>query len=151
MYTLATAVVSSNSMAAVDMLNTTFGIRRLRFDSRKGCFLNDRYVKVKGLCNHQDFGGVGTAVPDRLQMYRVETLKAMGGNAWRCAHNPPNPELLDATDALGMLVWDENRVYGPDDSYDRVPTKEVHALGDVIEDVQAMVVRDRNHPSVIWW
>ena len=74
----------------------------------------------------------------------------MGGNAWRCAHNPPNPELLDATDRLGMLVWDENRVFGPTDSYDR-PAPQEHALADVIADVQAMVLRDRNHPSVIWW
>jgi hypothetical protein len=105
--------------ATADRVDTTFGARRLRFDPDKGFFLNDLHVKIKGICNHQDFGGVGVAVPDRINAHRVRALKEMGANAWRCAHNPPNPELLDAADEQGMLVWDENRIYGPHDSYDR--------------------------------
>ena len=62
----------------------------------------------QGMCNHQDFAGVGVAVPDSLQYYRVARMKDMGANGWRTAHNPVTPSLLDATDRLGMLVWDEN-------------------------------------------
>ena len=155
LYTLVTEVLTTHS---VDRLNTSFGIRKLGFDADRGFFLNDQHVVVRGLCNHQDFGGVGVAVPDRIQVHRVAALKEMGGNAWRCAHNPPNSELLDATDAAGMLVWDENRVYGPHDSYDRSqptpghqPGYENHSLIGVMDDVKAMILRDRNHPSVIWW
>ena len=156
LYTLVTEVTQLGG--GVDRVNTTFGIRKLHFDSDHGFFLNDQHVPVRGLCNHQDFGGVGVAVPDRIQVHRVTALKEMGGNAWRCAHNPPNPELLDATDNLGMLVWNENRMYGPHDSYDRSnpspghqPGYQNHSLVGVMEDVKAMILRDRNHPSVIWW
>ena len=185
LYTLLTTVQQTGSADAAalsptdtDTVNTTFGIRRLRFDSNQGLFLNDQHVTVKGLCNHQDFGGCGVAVPDRINEYRVAALKEMGGNAWRCSHNPPNPELLDATDRQGMLVWDENRVCkcssslcgflrglkkrccadGPHDNYDRsahpagkAAGYEPHPISEVIEDVKALIMRDRNHPSVIWW
>eukprot|EP01120_Amphizonella_sp_Union-15-10_P012342 TRINITY_DN5463_c0_g1_i1.p1 TRINITY_DN5463_c0_g1~~TRINITY_DN5463_c0_g1_i1.p1 ORF type:complete len:494 (+),score=92.22 TRINITY_DN5463_c0_g1_i1:91-1482(+) len=89
------------------------------------------------MANHQDFAGVGTAVPDSLQYYRVNKLKEMNGNAWRTAHNPPNPELLDACDELGFLVWDENHYL--------LPSLENQ------EDLRSMILRDRNHPSIILW
>ena len=75
----------------------------------KGFFLNDQPLKMKGTCNHQDHAGVGVAVPDSLWEFRVRRLKEMGSNAYRCAHNPPAKEFLDACDRLGMLVMDENR------------------------------------------
>jgi beta-galactosidase len=66
-------------------------------------------VKLKGTCNHQDHAGVGAAIPDALQVWRLEQLKSMGCNAYRTSHNPPTPELLDACDRLGILVIDETR------------------------------------------
>jgi len=121
----------------VDETETAFGIRTIRFDVEKGFFLNGKPVKIQGTCNHQDFAGVGVAVPDTLEYRRVNLLKDMGANAWRMSHNPPTPELLDACDKLGMLVMDENRHLGDSSS--------------ILEEVASLVQRDRNHPSVIMW
>ena len=121
----------------IDHVETSFGIRSIRFDKDKGFFLNGKPVKLKGTCNHQDHAGLGVALPDRLFPYRIEKLKAMGSNAYRCAHHPHASELLDACDRMGMLVVDENRRLG--DS------------AEVLEQVRTMVLRDRNHPSVILW
>jgi beta-galactosidase len=121
----------------IDQYETPFGIRSIRFDADKGFFLNGKHVKLKGTNNHQDHGGVGTAMPDALQDFRIMTLKSMGSNAYRCSHNPPTPELLDACDRLGMLVIDENRLMG-------TTAQNLHPL-------KEMMVRDRNHPSIIVW
>jgi beta-galactosidase/beta-glucuronidase len=120
----------------VDTINTTFGVRKTVFDKDTGFYLNDNPVKVKGMCNHQDFAGVGTAIPDSISDYRVRRLQSVGANAWRMSHNPPAPELLDATDRLGFMVWDENRMFGD------FPTW--------YDDQRDMILRDRNHPSIIW-
>jgi beta-galactosidase len=120
-----------------DKVETGFGYREVRFDAEKGFFLNGEAVKLKGTCNHQDHAGVGAAVPDAIWEYRVRRLKAMGSNAYRCAHNPPAPEFLDACDRLGMLVLDENRQFS--------------SAEQGLEDLGAMVRRDRNHPSVFAW
>ena len=93
----------------VDRKETEFGIRTVAFDATNGFLLNGRPYTIQGTCNHQDHAGVGTAMPDALQYYRVEKLKEMGCNAIRTSHNPPTPELLEACDRLGMLVMDENR------------------------------------------
>ncbi|MBC8051984.1 MAG: glycoside hydrolase family 2 protein [Sphingobacteriaceae bacterium] len=121
----------------LDRYETTFGIRTMRFDVNQGFFLNGKHVKLKGSNNHQDHAGVGAAMPDGLQDFRITTLKKLGSNAYRCSHNPPTPELLDACDRLGMLVIDENRLMGI------TPT---HLL-----DMKRLMLRDRNHPSVISW
>ena len=113
------------------------GIRTIRWDPNHGFFLNGRRVFLKGTNNHQDHAGVGTALPDRLQEFRIERLKAMGSNAYRTAHHPPTPELLDACDRLGMLVIDENRLMGSNE--------------EALADLERLIVRDRNHPSVILW
>ena len=94
-------------------------------------------MKINGANLHTDFAGVGVALPDRINAYRLEKLKAMGANAIRTSHNPPAPEVLDAADRLGMLVLVENRHMGTSE--------------DVIGAVESMVRRDRNHPSVIGW
>ncbi|MEZ2338001.1 beta-galactosidase GalA [Mucilaginibacter sp. RCC_168] len=120
-----------------DRYATAFGIRTIRFDANEGFFLNGKHVKIKGTNNHQDHAGVGAALPDALQEFRIRTLKSMGCNAYRCSHNPPTPELLDACDRLGMLVIDENRLMG-------VASTELN-------DVKRMILRDRNHPSIISW
>ena len=80
----------------VDAMDTNFGVRSFRFDANKGFFLNGKPVKIKGTCNHQDFAGVGIAIPDRIFTYRLEKLKEMGCNAYRCYHKPPPPgELVE--------------------------------------------------------
>jgi beta-galactosidase len=123
--------------AVVDHYETPFGIRTVRWDANEGFFLNGKRVELKGTCNHQDHAGVGVAVPDELDVFRVEQLKQMGCNAIRTSHNPPAPELLDACDRLGMLVMDENRLTGT--------TPEVYSQLD------RFMRRDRNHPCVIIW
>ena len=123
--------------AVVDRFVTRFGVRSIRFDPANGFFLNDKPVKLKGSCNHQDHAGVGAAIPDALQVWRLEQLKSMGSNAYRAAHNPPTPELLDACDRLGILVIDETRRMSSD------PTS--------LDELERLVRRDRNHPSVILW
>lgn len=135
LYTLVTETKVGG--AVVDRFVTRFGVRSIRFDPANGFFLNDKPVKLKGSCNHQDHAGVGAAIPDALQVWRLEQLKSMGGNAYRAAHNPPTPELLDACDRLGMLVIDETRRMSSD------PTS--------LDELERLVRRDRNHPSVILW
>jgi beta-galactosidase len=123
--------------AVVDRYETPFGIRTIRWDPNEGFFLNGKRVELKGTCNHQDHAGVGAAVPDALNVFRLEQLKKMGCNAIRTSHNPPTPELLDACDRLGILVMDENREYG-------INPQELDGL-------ERLMRRDRNHPSVIIW
>ena len=131
-----TTVVEANG-AEVDRTETPFGIRSIRFDPDHGCFLNGERVELKGTCNHQDHAGVGSALPDRLQAYRIERLKGMGCNAYRTSHNPPTPELLDACDRLGMLVLDETRMMASSE--------------EGISQFSRMIRRDRNHPCVVAW
>ena len=104
--------------AVVDRYETTFGIRTIRFDPDHGFFLNGRHVEIHGTNNHQDHAGVGVALPDALQAFRVARLKEIGVNAYRCSHNPPTPEFLDACDRLGLLVLDENRLMGTEPGAD---------------------------------
>jgi beta-galactosidase len=122
---------------SIDRVATTFGFRTIRFDPDQGFFLNDQPVKLKGTCNHQDHAGLGVALPDAIHRFRIRRLLEMGSNAYRCAHNPPAPELLDACDQLGMLVMDENRNFGSSPEH--------------LDQLRTMVLRDRNHPSVILW
>jgi beta-galactosidase len=121
----------------VDTYETTFGIRTIKFDSDKGFFLNGKHVKIKGVCCHQDFGGVGVAVPDAVQDFKIKRLKEMGANGLRTAHNWVAPEALDACDEQGFLVMNEARMSGSTD--------------ELITQLTDMVRRDRNHPSVIIW
>jgi len=135
LHKLITTIEESGTV--IDQYQTTFGIRSIRFDANEGFFLNGKHVKIQGTDNHQDHAGVGTAIPDALQDFRIRTLKGMGCNAYRCSHNPPTPGLLDACDRLGMLVIDENRLMG-------VSSTELN-------DLKRMIIRDRNHPSIISW
>ena len=135
LYKVVTEVQSDASI--VDMHEAPFGIRTVRFDADNGLLLNDQPVKIKGTCNHQDHAGVGSALPDRLQSFRIEKLKAMGSNAYRTSHNPPTPELLDACDRLGMLVLDETRMMDSNE--------------EGLSQLERLVRRDRNHPSVFCW
>jgi beta-galactosidase len=141
------AVVDSGGQS-VDEARTTFGVRSFRFDPDKGFFLNGKSVKIKGFCNHQDFAGIGIAVPDNLEYWRVKKMQALGANAWRAAHNPPTESLLDACDELGMLVLDENRHLG--DTYSPKTNSQDTPVND-LSDLDSMIVRDRNHPCVFAW
>jgi len=135
LYRLTTSVEVGG--AEVDRYETPFGIRTLRFDPDQGFFLNGARVELKGTCNHQDHAGVGSALPDALQAYRVRRLKDMGSNAYRTSHNPPTAELLDACDRLGMLVLDENRMMSSSD--------------EGLSQFSRLIRRDRNHPCVFAW
>jgi len=135
LYKLVTAVSSGGKV--VDRTETEFGIRTLAFDPDKGFLLNGHPYEVKGTCNHQDHAGVGAALPDALQYFRVRRLKEMGCNAIRTSHNAPTPELLEACDRLGLLVMDENRLLGSD-----APN---------MARLEGQVRRDRNHPGVFIW
>jgi len=135
LYSLLTTVKQGDKV--VDTYRTPFGIRTIRFDADKGFFLNGKPTKLKGVCLHQDHGGVGVAVPDRLQEYRVEKLKEMGVNAIRTAHNWVAPEMLEACDRLGVLVIEEPRTIGSSE--------------DLLEQLGSMIRRDRNHPSIFMW
>jgi len=147
LYQLRTTVGRPGQKTIIDTVDTSFGIRTIRFDANKGFFLNERPVKLKGTCNHQDFAGIGVAVPDNMEYWRVRKLKEMGSNAWRTSHNPPTASLLDACDRLGMLVMDENRHLG--DTFN--PKTPRGTTTDDLSELDAMVLRDRNHPSVIMW
>ena len=135
LYRLVQTMMKENS--TVDATETTFGIRTIRFDAEKGFFLNGKPLKIKGVCCHHDHAAVGSALPDRIQEFRIEKLKEMGCNAYRCAHNPPTPELLDACDRLGMLVLDEQRMMG--------------SSQEILSQLEGLILRDRNHPSVLLW
>jgi beta-galactosidase len=121
----------------VDSTYTRFGIRSLHFDADRGFFLNGKPVKLLGTANHHDHAGVGTAIPDALHRWRVAQLQGMGSNAWRSAHNPPAAALLDACDDMGMLMICEQRINS--------------ASPEAVSELERMVRRDRNHPSVILW
>jgi beta-galactosidase len=131
----------------VDAVTTPFGVRQIRWDAERGLFLNGKPVKLQGVNMHQDHAGVGVAVPDRLFAWRLERLKEMGCNAIRMSHNPVAPELLDLCDRMGFLVIAENRHLG--DTYaDQTPRG---TRAEEHRDLTALVMRDRNHPSIILW
>ena len=145
MYRLVTTIRCDGQVADVE--TTPFGIRTIRFDPNLGFFLNDKPVKIKGTCNHQDFAGIGIALPDSHHEWRIRKLQAAGSNAYRTSHNPVAPEMLDACDRLGMLVFAETRHFG--DTYSQKSTTETPSND--LTDLADMVRRDRNHPSIILW
>ena len=134
---------------SVDSYETTFGIRSFYFDSKKGFFLNDKPVKIKGVCNHHDLGCLGSAINTRALERQLEILREMGCNAIRTSHNPPAPELLDLCDKMGFLVMDEAF-----DMWKKGKTPfDYHLYWDQWHktDLIDFIKRDRNHPSIIIW
>ena len=121
----------------VDVYETTTGIRDIAFDAERGFLLNGKPLKLKGVNMHQDHAGVGAAIPDALQAWRIKQLKTIGCNAYRASHNPMTPALLHVCDREGILVIDENRLMGINDEHLRL--------------LERMIKRDRNHPSIILW
>jgi len=144
----AESVVNQNSKT-IDLLRTKFGVRSIAFDVAKGFLLNGQPLKLKGGCLHHDNGPLGARAFDRAEERRVELLKASGYNALRLAHNPPSPAFLEACDRLGMLVIDE----AFDMWSEGKNPHDYHLFFDEWwqRDVESMILRDRNHPSVIIW
>jgi beta-galactosidase len=135
-----------------DDISTPFGIRDARFDADRGFLLNGERVKLNGVCLHHDGGAVGAAVPERIWEQRLALLKDMGCNAIRCSHNPPAPEFLDLCDRTGFLVmaeafdeWRQPKLQTPAYGY--------HKYFDewAVRDLTDMILRDRNHPSIVLW
>ncbi len=135
LYKLVTTIEADGKI--VDRKETEFGIRTFAFDVENGFLLNGKPYVLKGTCNHQDHAGVGAAMPDALQYFRVAKLKEMGDNAYRTSHNPPTPELLEACDRLGLIVMDENRLLGSDTKH--------------MDELERLIRRDRNHACVGIW
>lgn len=147
LYNVRTELISKGKV--IDQYDTPFGIRDIRFDAEKGFFLNGEHVSINGVCLHHDLGALGAAFNIRAMEYRLELLKDMGCNAIRCSHNPPAPQLLDLCDRMGFLVMDESF-----DMWRRRKTERDYArFFDrwFRQDLTDMVLRDRNHPSIILW
>jgi len=122
---------------ARDADQVAFGVRTMAFDADRGFFLNGRPLKIQGVCNHQDHAGVGAAVPDAVQAFRLQVMQEMGCNAVRTSHNMPAPELVEACDRMGMLLLCENR--------------QLASSVEGLQQLEAMVTRYRNSPSVMLW
>jgi beta-galactosidase len=159
LYTTVTRVFVGASLS--DEYRTPFGIRAIRFDPNHGFFLNGKPEKLKGVCLHHDLGALGSAFSAPALERRLKTLRDLGVNAIRCSHNPMAPELYDLCDRLGLLVMDEAF-----DEWTAGKNKWIQGWNagkpgtagyhEVFEewstrDIQDMVMRDRNHPSVILW
>jgi beta-galactosidase len=114
-----------------------FGVRTARFDADLGFSLNDQPLKIQGTCNHQDHAGVGAALPDRLQYFRVGVLKEMGCNAVRTSHNMPTPEWVEACDRMGVMMMCE--------------TRQMSSSPEGLRQLATMVRRYRNSPSIVLW
>lgn len=134
---LYTIHIKVNSKNCEDFYSTTFGMRSIAYSAKSGFQLNGRTVKLKGVCGHDDFAGVGVALTQPLIEFKLQQLISMGINAYRCSHNPPDSKFLKLCDQWGILVMNETRLPGVSDEN----------MGDFIH----MIKRDRNHPSVICW
>jgi len=135
---LYTAIVTvKTGDKARDAERISFGVRTALFDADKGFFLNGKSIKIQGTCNHQDHAGVGAAVPDRLQWFRLAVLREMGGNAVRTSHNMPTPEWVEACDRMGMMMMCE--------------TRQMSSNPEGLAQLENMVKRYRNSPSIILW
>ena len=122
---------------ARDAERISFGVRTAVFDADKGFFLNGKPLKIQGTCNHQDHAGVGAALPDRLQWFRLGVLREMGCNAVRTSHNMPTPEWVEACDRMGLMMMCE--------------TRQMSSNPEGLAQLEAMVKRYRNSPSIILW
>lgn len=134
LYSLITSIQQEG--VEIDRYETNLGIRTIEFTSEQGFFLNGKHLQIKGTANHQDFAGVGIALPDKLQEYKVRLLKEMGCNAYRCAHHM-SVDIPSICDRLGMLVVAENR--------------RLDSSPEGILDLEELVRHGRSHPSIILW
>src|SRR5258708_38464225 len=136
--TLYSAIVTVDASGkARDAERVSFGVRTVTFDAGKGFFLNGKSVKIKGTCNLHDHAGVGAALPDRLQSFRLGVLKDMGSDAVRTSHNMPTPEWVEACDQLGIMMMCETRL--------------MSSNPEGLTQLETMIKRYRNSPSIIIW
>ncbi len=135
LYTAIVTVESDGKSRDAERIN--FGVRTAVFDANKGFSLNGKSMKIQGTCNHQDHAGVGAAVPDRLQWYRLAVLRSMGCNSVRTSHNMPTPEWVDACDRMGITMMCE--------------TRQMSSNPEGLAQLEVMVKRYRNSPSIIIW
>jgi beta-galactosidase len=133
LYKVQTEVIDHDKI--IDSYETIFGVRTIEIN-RNGVFLNGKLYPVKGTSNHQDFAGIGVALPDKINWYKLKLLKEVGCNGYR-THHPSTPEMLNMCDSMGILVLAENR----------------HLSGSAegLADLKTMLYRDRNHPSIFIW
>ena len=161
LYTLVARVDHATSLTpAYDLVNTSIGVRGVVWDPA-GLLLNTQRIKMRGFCNHESFAGVGAAIPPRIDLFRVQQMRGVGGNAWRTSHNPPEPALLHVTDRLGVIVLDENRVFatatdcpggdGGDPNNTCTHGYIPMYAGDPAADAGKLALRDRHHASVAWY
>jgi len=146
-YKLVTQVLQNGKV--IDSYETKFGVRSFNFDAEKGFSLNGKAMKILGVCLHHDLGALGAAINVRAMERQLEIMKAMGVNAIRTSHNPPAPEFLDLCDKMGFLVMDEAF-----DMWAKKKTKNDYHLNYPEwhkRDLEDMIKRDRNHPSIILW
>jgi len=136
LYEVSVRLISKDG-ALVDEEIIPFGFRTVSFDVDRGCIVNGEPVKLKGVCIHHDHAGVGAAITDDLNYYRVKRLREMGCNAIRTSHNPQSPGFYRACDELGIAVMAETRHFG--------------STEEELRQLRTMVRRDRNHPSVFFW
>lgn len=153
LYTVMVEVLDStaagtDATSTHDAINITTGVRTVVWSSDTGMSLNGKAVKLRGFCDHSNFGGIGGAVPDRVNLFRAQALRAVGGNSWRMAHNPPAIARLDIMDALGMIAMDENRDYGGAVGQGG---HTLESVTDELVDMSDLIKRDRNHASVVMW
>jgi beta-galactosidase len=135
LYTAVTELLLDDQV--IDRVETTFGIRTIEFRGDRGLFVNGEPIWVRGADLHQDFAGLGIALPDRVIARKLELIKDMGCNAVRSAHHPSSPALLDTADRIGMLVIAENRM--------------LSSAPPFLDDLTSLIKRGRNHPSVFMW
>jgi beta-galactosidase len=145
LYTLRTTIALNGK--PVDEVETTFGVRKAEFDKDRGFLLNGKVVKLKGTANHENHAGVGVGIPDRLHVWRLEQLKKMGFNAYRCGAHQANPVVYDACDRLGILALGEFRIFG--DGYDMKASRDTGA--EELSDQRIQLKHTRNHPCIIVW
>ena len=147
LYKVRTTITINGKQA--DQLLTTFGIRDIQINAQQGLLVNGKRVILKGGCIHHDYGPLGSAAIDRAEERKIELLKQNGFNAIRCSHNPPSQTFLDICDRLGMLVIDEAF-----DMWNKSKTSDDYHLYFKEwwnKDLTNMMLRDRNHPSIILW
>ncbi|MEO7310619.1 MAG: glycoside hydrolase family 2 TIM barrel-domain containing protein [Chitinophagaceae bacterium] len=147
LYTAVTKIMDGKK--ELDLVSSSFGIRSIKFDAATGFWLNDKNIKIKGVCLHQDAGAVGAAVPLQVWKKRLQALKDLGCNGIRTSHNAVSPEFLDLCDTMGFLVMDE--------TFDTWNAKKSSAENGYnlyftdwwAQDTRDEVMRDRNHPSIV--
>ena len=137
LYKMEATLMTPSGQSPLDNVTCSIGARKEHWDPDVGFSLNGKPFTWRGFNNHNDFTGVGAAVPDRINLFRGQMMRAVGANSWRMSHNPPVPAMLDILDNIGIAVWDENRLMGNNSHW--------------IKNQRDMVRRDRNHPSVMIW